>query len=91
VKNTATEQIDKWMAEMREKAPDRLGLLVIKRKGHGSPGEWWCWLWLNDLLELCNGLGPPFDRVCSPVRMELQHVMPLLVHANYAAQPRQVA
>lgn len=92
VKNTQVEQINAWMREMDLKRVDRIGLLVVRRKGHASPGEWWCWLPLWHLSELLDG--KPADE-CGvsdvPVRLELRHVMPLLVAANYAAEPRTVA
>jgi hypothetical protein len=86
-KYVQVEAIAKWMAEMDDKGAGRLGLLVVRRKGHASPGEWWCWFRLHQLLELCDGLGPAFETADAPVRMELQHVMPLLVRANYAREP----
>lgn len=90
VKNTQAEQINPWLAELGEKCGGRIGLLVVKRKGHASPGEWWCWLRAADLRSLMVGsdLGefvlPELQVGSAPVRMELQHVLPLLVGANYA-------
>ena len=90
VKNTQVEQINPWLAELSVKCGGRIGLLVVKRKGHASPGEWWCWLRAADLRSLMVGsdLGefvlPELEVGAAPVRMELQHVLPLLVGANYA-------
>jgi hypothetical protein len=85
VKNCQVEQVDSWMAELEEKRHGALGLLVVRRKGHASPGEWWCWLRLWELLELAgaDGWEPALD-LQALVRMELRDVMPLLVAANYA-------
>ena len=92
VKNVQREAIAAWMAELDEKRAGRLGLLVVRRKGHASPGEWWCWLRAGDLLELAFGrpAEPGLDTGW-PVRVELQHVMPLLVQAGYAPAPKAVA
>lgn len=93
VKNTAQERTTAWLDEVDAKRDGRLGLLIVKRRGHASPGEWWCWVTLLDLWLLL--LGDDHGGVLlgdrdAPVRMELRHVMPLLVAANYAPAPRQV-
>jgi hypothetical protein len=84
VKNTQVEAITAWFAEIEKKSGGRLGLLVQKRKGHASPGEWWCWLRMCDLADLLVGACADDAFSTVPVRMELQHLMPLLVSANYA-------
>jgi hypothetical protein len=89
VKNTRAEQITKWMADLADKAAGRLGLLVVKRAGHATPGEWWCWLRLADLMHLV-GAKPLVDPSGDdwPLRMELGHVIPLLTAAGYTpAEP----
>lgn len=93
VKNCQEERTNAWMAELNDKAGtpgfERVGLLVVRRKGHASPGEWWCWLRVGDLVHLAGDVSSLHaDADESPVRMELRHVMPLLVQANYAPTPR---
>lgn len=92
VKNCKVEQINPWMAELEAKRDGRLGLLVVKRPGHASPGSWWVWLTLRDLRGLLGFddgdtlevWGSSLDEPC---RMELHALMPLLVAANYAQNP----
>lgn len=90
VKNVQVEQINPWMAELLEKRGNRIGLLIVRRRGHSDPGKWWAWLTFHDLTELI-GAAPPGAYQAdddAPLRMELRHLMPLLVHANYAPTPR---
>jgi hypothetical protein len=91
VKNSQREHITAWMDELRDKARDRLGLLVVRRKGRANPGEWWCWLRLVDLSELFGGVTDHEVLPAGPVRLELGQVMPLLVAGNYAPTPRSAA
>ena len=96
VKNCRVEKIDAWMGELEEKRGGRNGLLVVRRVGKSSPGRWWCWLTLGDLMEICSSLygttvADLLPDSSAPVRMELQDVMPLLVAANYAAAPKGVS
>lgn len=95
VKNRQQERTAAWMAELSSKAgipgAGRVGLLVVRRHGHASPGEWWCWLRVGDLVHLTADVSSlDAERDESPVRMELRHVMPLLVQANYAPSPAEV-
>lgn len=92
MKRVEQERINPWMAELEEKAAGRLGLLIVRRKGHADPGEWWCWLRLGDLVHLAGDVTSLHaEQDVSPVRMELRHVMPLLVHSNYAPAPKEAA
>lgn len=92
VKYVQAEAIAKWMAEIDDKSDGRLGLLVVRRPGHASPGSWWVWLTLRDLRDLLGFddggavevWGSSLDAAC---RMELHALMPLLVAANYAQNP----
>lgn len=87
VKDRQVERVDVWMAELEEKRRGAVGLLVVRRKGRASPGEWWCWLRLEALLHLSGaGISTSVLDGGVPVRMELRHVMPLLVAANYASE-----
>lgn len=80
IKNAQVERLPAWMAELDEKAAGRVGLLVVRRKGHASPGEWWCWMRASDFFGL-RGLSATDD---FPVKAELRHIVGLLVAANYA-------
>lgn len=91
VKDHADEAINAWMAELDRKRDLRVGLLVVKRKGHASPGEWWCWMHLWQLAELIGGVFIEDEAAWNaPWRSELRLVMPLLVQANYAPPPREL-
>lgn len=93
VKNTQVERITPWVDELGAKGGTRIGLLVVKRAGRALPGEWWCWLRLADLRALLSGTDlaefvlPELEVGFAPVRMELRHLMPLLVASNYAPPP----
>jgi hypothetical protein len=87
IKNHAAEHINPWLAELDAKRGDRLGILVVKRKGHASPGEWWVWLPLWHLSELVDGRAADEAITDAPVRLELRTLMPLLVANNYARTP----
>lgn len=90
VKNVQVERINPWIDELNVKADTRIGLLVVKRPGRALPAEWWCWLRLADLRSLLSGselaefVLPELEVGGAPVRMELRHVIPLLVANNYA-------
>lgn len=93
MKRVEQERINPWMAELLEKAAGRLGLLIVRRKGHADPGEWWCWLTFHDLTVLMEAPPPgAYDaNDHAHVRMELRDVMDLLVFSNYAPTPSGVA
>ena len=87
VKDCAVERYPEWLAEMADKAQGRIGLLVVRRRGHADPARWWCWTTLHDFTEITGG--PPPGSMAGvldqwPVRMELGHVLPLLAAAGYA-------
>ena len=90
IKYTQVESINTWFEEIAVKADTRIGLLVQRRSGKSDPGRWWCWLRLADLRALLSGTDlaefvlPELTVGSAPVRLELQHVMELLVAANYA-------
>lgn len=96
VKNTQVESTNAWMGELNRKCGMRLGILVVKRKGHASPGEWWAWLTLRDLRVLMgfddSGRSVAWESsLDEPCRMELGALMPLLVAENYAPTPKAAA
>jgi hypothetical protein len=64
------------------------GVLVQRRPGKADPGKWWAWLPIGDLGQLATrDLGSPLRRssVTIPVRLQLQHLVPLLLRAGYGA------
>lgn len=60
-----------------------LPLLIEKRSGHASPGEWWAWLPAHIFGALLFGIDPytkdQHAWFSAPVRIELQHVTNHLV------------
>ena len=62
-----------------------IGILVVRRAGHGSPAQWWAHVWFGDLLRLVEARGrqdhPRTLRF--PVRLELGELVPLLRMAGY--------
>jgi Holliday junction resolvase len=62
------------------------GILVQRRVGKASPGQWWAWMSAWDLHTLVAGRHwpvPPSVEARVPVRMQLQHLVPLLHAAGY--------
>lgn len=62
------------------------GILVQRRLGKADPGNWWAWLPIGDLGQLATrDLGSPLRRsdLIIPVRLQLQHVVALLLNAGY--------
>lgn len=80
VKNCAVERYPAWFAEMQAKAGDRIGLLVVRRRGYASPERWWCWIRMDDLAALVDGgLGEVPGTSDAYVCVELGALVPLLV------------
>lgn len=57
VKDTATESHTVWRAELNKMIlgqdnVEARGVIVHKRRGHASPGEWWVWLATPDVAAL---------------------------------------
>lgn len=91
VKCVAREDITSWMAETEDQriaADADLGVLVQRRSGRASPGQWWAWLpargfvWLATAGESTSGGWP--------VRMELGHLVPLLHDRGYGTPSSEV-
>lgn len=78
VKDCQDERIDAWMAEIAVKAPDRYGLLVIRRRGTADVGRWWCWLTHEHLADLTTVVYRAHIDSTALVRTELRHVVELL-------------
>lgn len=82
VKDTATEQQEKWRAELDAMQLDHpsastIGLIVHKRRGHADPGSWWCWIAIYNLTDLLPGaipfLGPHWFRATVAEVVDLLH------------------
>jgi hypothetical protein len=46
---------DGWMRETeteRQHAAADIGVLVLRRKGKGDPGDWWAYIWAEDFATL---------------------------------------
>lgn len=80
MKNCADERYPLWFAEMTQKATGRIGLLVVRRRGYADPGRWWCWLTLEDFLEIAEtSIAGSFGADgAAQVRMELGAVIPFV-------------
>lgn len=82
MKNVDAEQLNAWFAEMDDKASDRIGLLVVRRRGYADPGRWWCWMRTRDVFDALDVTASAFgvepDDRC---RLELHAVVRLLVSA----------
>jgi hypothetical protein len=79
--------VPQWLADtddQRRAAEADIGILVIRRKGHSHPSSWWAHLHLHQLVRLTGGTDHETDRRV-PVRLELQHVIPLLRRAGYGS------
>lgn len=84
VKDCAVEQLTKWLDELDAmEGQCVVRLLVHKRSGKADPGRWWCWLRLRTLLDVTSQSLWISASPTAPVRMELQHVVPLLHAAGY--------
>jgi hypothetical protein len=85
VKNCQDERYTEWFAEIDRKAGGRVGLLVVRRRGHADPGRWWCWLRLGDLADLVNGhVNTDPANPGAWVRLELAAAVGVLVAAGLA-------
>lgn len=84
-KTLAGKALTDAMAEtetQRAASGEPLGLLVEKRAGHASPGEWWAHLPANIHAALIGGYDPhtgPLAEHTYPVRTELCHITDHLV------------
>lgn len=89
-KATAPGLWQAWWAEldeMRVDDPAALAWIAEKRPGHSDPGMWWAHLHLTDLIALARpGLVQTTERDRTPVRLQLEHLVELLVASNYARQ-----
>lgn len=93
VKDCATEQLTKWLAELdaMEGREFDVRLLVHKRSGKADPARWWCWMRTRTMLRLIDESYFAEDRYGPPVRMELGHVIPLLHAAGYGDELKDPA
>jgi hypothetical protein len=89
-------RVPNWLAEtntQRLAAKADVGVLVVRRPGHGHPGQWWAWMWLDPFLclahtasECDSACGEPVVLRDAPIRIELRHLVPLLRAAGYGTQ-----
>lgn len=83
--------IPAWLADterQRVASGANLGILVVKRRGHADPGQWWAHMPLNDLVHdvLTSSIDTfPEDPYMVPVRLALAHLAPILAHAGYGS------
>lgn len=93
VKNTVREDIAGWMAEteqQRQGAQADLGVLVVRRAGKADPGRWWAWIYACDLAYLATTAAGG-AKTGFPVRVELGHLVPLLIAAGYGTSEEAAA
>lgn len=88
VKDDASAQTRAWLAEvehvcLRQNAD--LGMLVVRRFGKASPGQWWAWMTYSSLIVLETHRVPRHQQHV-PVRLELGDLVPMLHHAGYGVQ-----
>lgn len=72
------------------------GVLVQRRDGHADPGRWWAWVQVSDIGRLLAGdvlapWGVSITTLYAPVRLELRHVVALLIADGYAEPPAESA
>jgi hypothetical protein len=95
VKNTAREDIAGWMEEVAEqsfKSDAAMGILVQRRSGKSDPARWWAWLMVSELMDLPRSSGEYMGASATrPVRMELGHLVPLLIAAGYGTSKEAAA
>jgi len=65
------------------------GVLVERRPGHADPAHWWAWVTVADLGQMLSpdvfaAWGVGADVLHAPVRVELRHVVTLLIIGGYA-------
>lgn len=91
VADTTLHRVPVWLNEterQRVAASADLGVLVVKRRGHADPGDWWAHV---PLVSLMHGVMTPaasagigaarmFD---VPVRLALADLAPILRHQGY--------
>lgn len=88
VKDAQVERTEQWLAELGDMQHDPrdkvggLGILIVKRRGHASPGEWWAWLRLDDLCALLCGDTCTLS-TSAPVRIAVSTLVALLHRAGY--------
>ncbi|WP_086669100.1 hypothetical protein [Lentzea kentuckyensis] len=92
-KNVDRLNINKAMEETATQAvvaEADYGVLVERRPGRADPAEWWAWVTVSDIGRLLwfpgdlATWGVPGDTLKAPVRVELRHLVALLVADGYA-------
>lgn len=83
--------IPQWTADterQRIASGADIGILVIKRRGHADPGDWWAHVSLIDVIWDCDTstqtmLPGPLFRV--PIRLAVADLTPILKHWGYGS------
>lgn len=85
-RNASDQQIELWLAEAeieRGHAGERLGVLVVARRGK-NVRAWWAVMWADQLAELtCSHVAQLPIAARTPVRLTLAHAVALLRAAGY--------
>lgn len=91
VKDHAHEKITDWLIETEQQRADAsadYGILIQRRRGKADPGHWWAWTTIRTLVQIHEDGGASYSEQCdAPVRLQLQHIVPLLWRAGYGSDP----
>jgi hypothetical protein len=91
VADAALHRVPVWLNEterQRMAAGADLGVLVVKRRGHSDPGDWWAWVPLVTLMHgvmtpaAASGIGAA-RMFTVPVRLAVADLAPILRHQGY--------
>lgn len=85
IKDCQVEHVDTWLAEADAKSGSGLAVLVIRRRGHADPADWWAWCRLYWLAALLGAYAPYLQRA-DPVRLRLDTLTALLAAAGYTTE-----
>lgn len=92
VAEASMHRVPVWLAQteaQRRAAGADLGVLVVKRRGHADPGDWWAHVRLDDVMHevIINagscGIAYPAELFAVPVRLAVADLAPILHHAGY--------
>jgi len=91
VSDGALYQVPTWLDDVnaqRAAAGADIGVLVVKRRGHADPGDWWAWLTLDDVVHplttnTLTGYRYPAALFVVPVRLAVGDLVPILHYWGY--------